>query len=286
MKKLFNLSLTLGFLISIGSEVQADTVDARCDIYSKGMDKVSASISCTFSQRQGYIYIRRADGKVNELSPTGNQPGNYLDQFGQPVYRKSGLGKDGLIFQLVNESVYVYWDASSLLASETLSGFDSSFQLQGVTFRVSSRNNSSVNILTIQPAGLELANETISLEINGRVTAANIADLDSNGSPEIYVFVSSAGSGGYGSLLAYAVNNSKSLTPIYMSPIIDDIKNSIGYMGHDEFNIEKSSLIRRFPIYQKGDTNSKPSGGIRQLEYKLVAGEAGWVMQLNKVDDY
>ena len=286
MKKLIRFSLTLGLLLSLSIEVSADTVEARCDIYPKGTDHASTSVACTFSQRQGFINISRSDGKQHELSPTGDQPGNFLDQSGRPVYRQSGLGKDGLIFRLANESIYVYWDASSLSTNKASTGFNQNYKLQGITFRVSSANNSSLNTLTIQPGGLELGNKPISVEIDGSVTAAEIADLDGNGSPEIYVYVNSAGSGSYGSLVAYAVNNGKSLTPIYMAPISDDKKNSAGYMGHDEFRVVELTLVRRFPIYLKGDTNAKPSGGIRQLQYKLVAGEAGWILRLDRVVEY
>jgi hypothetical protein len=288
MRNLLKLSLTLGFLLSlsISIEARADAVEARCDIYPKGTDQASASIACTFSQRQGFIHITRSDGKEHDLSPHGDQPGNYLDQSGEPAFKKSGLGKEGLIFQLADESVYVYWDISTLAANEAPTGFDQSYQLQGITFRVSSANNSSLNRLTIQPGGLESGNEPISVEIDGSVTSAEIADLDANGSPEIYAYVNSAGSGSYGSLVAYAVNNGKSLTPIYMSPISDDAKNSIGYMGHDEFSVVESTLVRRFPIYLDGDVNAAPSGGTRQLQYKLVAGEAGWILRLDRVVEY
>lgn len=286
MKKLLKFLLTLGFLSSLSIEVCADTVDARCDIYPNGMDKASTSIPCTFSQRQGFINITRSDGKQHELSPTADQSGNFLDQSGRPVYRQSGLGKDGLIFRLAHESIYVYWDVSLLATNETSTGFDQNYKLQGITFRVSSANNSSLNTLTIQPGGLELGNKPISVEIDGSVTAAEIADLDGNGSPEIYVYVSSAGSGSYGSLVAYAVNNGKSLSPIYISPISDDKKNSTGYMGHDEFRVVELTLVRRFPIYMKCDINAKPSGGVRQLQYKLVAGEASWILRLDRVVEY
>ena len=267
MKNLLKFSLTLGFLLSLGMniEARADTVDARCDIYPKGMDKASASVVCTFSQRQGFINITRSDGKKYELSPTGDQPGNFLDQSGQLAYRQSGLGKDGLIFRMADESVYVYWDASSLSTNDVSNGFDQSYQLQGITFRVTSANKSSLNILTIQPNGLKLDNNPISIEIDGTVTAAEIADLDGNGSPEIYVYINSAGSGSYGSLVAYAVNNGKSLSPIYMPPLSDNTINSVGYMGHDEFSIVELTLVRRFPIYLKGDTNAAPGGGTRHL---------------------
>lgn len=94
--------------------VFADSADARCDIYPSGSDKPSAQYFCVFSQRQGYITIDRADGVYYDFTPIGDNPGNYRDSQGQPVYRQSGLGQKGLIFQLKEESVYVYWDTSGL----------------------------------------------------------------------------------------------------------------------------------------------------------------------------
>jgi hypothetical protein len=97
--------------------VMADSTRARCDIYPAGSDHASASIACTFSQYQGNVYIDRSDGVSHELRPTGEAVGNFIDQSGNAVYRQSGLGGAGLIFRMPAESVYVYWDASSLAAA-------------------------------------------------------------------------------------------------------------------------------------------------------------------------
>lgn len=110
----------LKFLIAVtllwGSIQQAfaDTTDARCDIYLPGSDKPLAQYLCVFSQRQGYITIERDDGVYYDFTPVGENPGNYQDSRGYPVYRQSGLGKKGLIFKLQEESIYVYWDTSEL----------------------------------------------------------------------------------------------------------------------------------------------------------------------------
>jgi hypothetical protein len=92
----------------------ADTTQARCDIYPLGEDHTDVMIPCTFSQRQGYITINRDDGVVHELSPADGTPGNFTDQRGRLVYRQSGLGDQGLIFRLPDESVYVYWSTAAL----------------------------------------------------------------------------------------------------------------------------------------------------------------------------
>jgi len=162
------------------------------------------------------------------------------------------------------------------------SGFDKILKLQGLSFHVQATNEGSLNQLTITPSGLSGTNPVIKQEIDGSVTGAEVADLNADGFPEIYVYVNAAGSGSYGSLVAYASNRNKSITPIYMSKLSDDKKLSEGYMGHDEFTIIESSLGRRFPVYKKDDSNAKPTGGMRQLTYKLVAGEAGWILKVKK----
>lgn len=92
----------------------ADSTQARCDIYPKGEDHTDVMIPCTFSQRQGYITITRDDGVTHDLSPVGDEPGNFRDQDGDTVYRQGGLGDQGLIFRFPDESVYVYWSTTAL----------------------------------------------------------------------------------------------------------------------------------------------------------------------------
>ena len=177
--------------------------------------------------------------------------------------------------------------AEAPAASTTaLKGFDKVLKLQGITFHVQATNKGSLNQLTITPSGLEIVNDVIKQEIDGSVTGAEVADINADGSPEIYVYITSAGSGSYGSLVAYSANNKKSLSEIYLAPLEDDKKNSVGYMGHDEFTIIENSFARRFPIYNEGDANCCPKGGTRQLQYKLVPGEATWQLKLVQSNTY
>ena len=158
--------------------------------------------------------------------------------------------------------------------------------LQGISFTVTCPNNSSLNTLTITPTGLAGDNKPITVEADGSITGSEVADLNSDGSPEIYVYVNSAGSGSYASLIAYGANNKKSLSPIYLPELSDDKMNSKGYMGHDEFRVVENSLVRRFQTYKDSDSNAKPTGVTRQLQYKLKAGEAGWILRLDKATEY
>ncbi|EAS44327.1 hypothetical protein C9J48_05320 [Photobacterium profundum] len=105
----------LGLLsVLLNGVAYADETPARCDIYIKGSEQPAISFPCTFSQRRGHVTITRSDEVTYSFIPIGDTPGNYEDQKGNAVYRQRGLGVDGVIFKLKNESVYIYWDATSL----------------------------------------------------------------------------------------------------------------------------------------------------------------------------
>ncbi len=111
-----------------------------------------------------------------------------------------------------------------------------------------------------------------------------VADLDGNGFDEIYIVTTAAGSGSYGSVLAFASNKDKSLSMIHFPEMREGDANFDGYMGHDSFTIEGRMLVRMFPLYNKGDTNEKPTGGKRKLVYGLFPGEAGWQLRVEQTE--
>lgn len=165
-------------------------------------------------------------------------------------------------------------------------GFDKTLELHGIRFHVSSSNQGSLNTLKIVPEGLEIDNTPIEREIDGTVTNAEVGDINVDGSPEIYVFATSAGSGSYGSLIAYSANQRKSLSEIYLPPLVDDLENAKGYRGHDEFALVENVIVQRFPVYRENDTNANPTGGTRQRQLKLVPGEASWQLKVDRVVQY
>ena len=164
--------------------------------------------------------------------------------------------------------------------------FQKTLTLQNITFDIRTTGEGSISELTIQPKGLEIDNQRIVIELDGQVINAEIEDLNSDGFPEILIYTISAGSGSYGNVIGYSVNNGKSISQIYFPEITENKEASSGYMGHDEFTIIETSLARRFPVYKDGDTNNNPTGGTRQIEYKLKDGEASRLFVINKISDY
>ena len=167
---------------------------------------------------------------------------------------------------------------SSALAG---AGFNKTLELQGLSFEVKSSGDGSQQQLTIITKGAKPAIKSIQQTVNGRVVGAEVADLNGNGMPEIYVFVQGAGSGSYGELVAYGVMKGGKITPITLPELTGAIAQ--GYQGHDTFEVVEGCVVRRFPIYKPGDSNAKATGGERQICYKLKAGEAGWILRPTSV---
>ncbi|NVK09826.1 MAG: hypothetical protein HWD89_12310 [Tenacibaculum sp.] len=164
--------------------------------------------------------------------------------------------------------------------------FKKHLTLQGIGFNISTKKNGMDTELTVAPYGLEIDNSAITQNIDGSVVDAEIEDLNSDGFPEVVIYTRSDGSGSYGNVIGYSVNNGKSVSQIYFPPIIENKKLSEGYMGHDEFTIVETTLSQRFPIYTKEDSNANPTGGIRQINYKLVDGEASRKFEIKNSTDF
>jgi hypothetical protein len=152
-----------------------------------------------------------------------------------------------------------------------------SLSLQGVTFNVKTKGEGSVQQLVVKASEKGHAYPVVKQELLGSLTGSEVEDLNSDGRPELLLFVTDAGSGSYGSVLGWSASKGHTLLPITMPELSG--KWAKGYMGHDQFAVVETSLMRRFPIYRPGDTNAKPTGGTRQISYKLEAGEAGFLFK-------
>jgi hypothetical protein len=176
--------------------------------------------------------------------------------------------------------------AGSLILSLPLhaGGFSQTLEENGISYTITSPNTADDNTVTITPKGLTGSKAPITKPVEGLVTKAEIADLNGDGAPELFIYTTSAGSGSYGKAYAWATNRKKSLTDIHIIPPRE--KDLSGYMGHDEFAVIESSFARRFPVYKPGDSNASPSGGWRQFQYKLVPGEACWILRIKRIDSF
>jgi hypothetical protein len=152
--------------------------------------------------------------------------------------------------------------------------FKQSLALQGVSFSVNASGDGSQQTLLVTTTGKGKRWPVIRETVDGQVVGTEVEDFNRDGLPELLVYLTSAGSGSYGSVLSWVTTKKGTLLPINMPALSG--QTAKGYQGHDTFAVVEDTLSRRFPIYKTGDTNAKPTGGLRQVNYKLVPGEASW----------
>lgn len=168
-------------------------------------------------------------------------------------------------------------------ATSTATGktFEETCKGDGFEIRILAEKEDAVWKFQLEPRGMSSDSRVQTFEKEVPPTRILFQDMSGDGVEELFVIFTSSGSGSYGSVMAFSTNGKKALTDI----VIDepDSKNLEGYMGHDEFEVVENTFIRRFPVFKPGDTNSKPTGGWRQFQYKLRSGEAAWHLRLDRV---
>lgn len=133
--------------------------------------------------------------------------------------------------------------------------FQQRLTLQGVSFQLNATGDGSSQQLVVKASEHGKAYPVVREQADGTVSGAEVEDLNSDGRPYLFVYVSSAGSGSYGTVMAWSASK-----------------------GH--------TLVRMFPLYRPGDSNASPSGGTRQINDKLVAGEASWQLKPMSSTDF
>ena len=159
--------------------------------------------------------------------------------------------------------------------------YSSHLRLNQIEFDITSPNLRNKNVVTLVQRGIKKASSSETINIDGQVVGSEIADLNQDGYPEIYIYISSANSHAYGSIKAYASNQNQSLTPIYIPEVKEDSRLSAGYTGHDEFAVVENKLMRRFPISKKNNVQQ-----FRQIQYVLMPGESGWILKSNETIEF
>jgi hypothetical protein len=164
--------------------------------------------------------------------------------------------------------------------------FAQKLQLLGISFDVTSPNAPQGNTVKIVPAGLEADNTPVERPLAGIVVGAEVADLDADGSPEVYVYVRTVAGDEPLSLVALGANRRKSLSDIFLPDLGLTPGAAKGYRGRDEMAVVEGILARRFPVYGEGKDADRPTGRIRQVQYKLGKGEASWALKAAKVIEF
>lgn len=154
--------------------------------------------------------------------------------------------------------------------------YDKVLQFNVYKFTVTAADSGAVRNLVIKAYRGELLLTNFRIRVDGAVVGAEVADLDNNRFPELYIYSVSNGSGSFGRVYAWQFlpeRKADITLANWKLPAAD------GYMGHDSLWVEHDILCRKYPIYQFGDANAEPSGGIQMKRYRLRSVGMGFTLE-------
>ncbi len=112
-----------------------------------------------------------------------------------------------------------------------------------MTFKIQTKGEGSVRQLVVKASEAGHTFPVIKSELMGSISGSEVDDLNSDGRPELFLYVTSAGSGSYGSVMAWSASKAHTLLPITMQELSG--KWAEGYMRHDQFAVVETTLMRR-----------------------------------------
>jgi hypothetical protein len=161
-------------------------------------------------------------------------------------------------------------------AQVSFTKIDTTLKIGRVGYRVTCRNkNVEVNDLSVRPIGFDGSAREMAFPLRGRVLKAEIDDLNSDGYPDLVLYVYSDSAGAFGTVYAFLSQGNKSMTGCVLPDPMMNGKINTGYKGHDQFILMEGNLLQKFPIYKPGDDKDKPTGGTRVVLYQLAKTDNG-----------
>lgn len=163
-----------------------------------------------------------------------------------------------------------------IVSCNQISHFKKELDYNGVKYLVESRAGLNHYILKVEHKGSVSEYSILEREIDRKIYAAEISDLDMNGVPEIYIYGRSNDSDEYGDVFSFTIGDDGSLTQIFV-PTLDPYI-SRGYMGHDQFSVSDIFLKREFRVPREVSADE-----IQKVKYALTKSKTG--LFLNEIND-
>lgn len=151
---------------------------------------------------------------------------------------------------------------------------DTTMKIGKAGYKVICSNKSETkNSVSITPIGFQNSARDVMFEVKGRILKAEVDDLNNDVFPDLVLYVYEPGDKGKGNVVGISSINNETFAPISFPDIVNDPKLRIGYAGFDSFLLMEGTLMRRFPVYTTDSSDIKPTGMMRQIQYKVLKDE-------------
>jgi hypothetical protein len=121
--------------------------------------------------------------------------------------------------------------------------------------------------LILRSDSTNLSYRSVSGELKGKVVDAWNMDLDTDGSPEVYIQATASGNDSQLNMYVHEFGDNGSNQQIRFPDLNSSLKE--GYRGEDSLYINNGKLYREFPFFSKDDSSTAAKPKSRKLEYTL-----------------
>lgn len=153
-------------------------------------------------------------------------------------------------------------------------------------YEVNSTENGSENTLEVKQIGAKDKNNEMTMKYKGIITGVEIGDLNKDTYPEVVIVTSSDDISRKGSILCFSSNSGKSLSITGNLPFDGNAEAVKGHRGQDEFAVVEDVLVQRFPVFDEGTPQNAAPVKMRQIQYKLIEGEAARQFKIDKITEF
>ena len=170
--------------------------------------------------------------------------------------------------------------ALQIPASAEVTAFQDNLSLEGVSFAIQAAGQTAPQQLTITTTGTLQPIPPIRRLVDGRVMAAQVADLNGDGQPELYLLAPGERNSGHGALMGYALLNGNRLEPIPLEQNSGPGSSAFqDYRGQDSLAVIEGCLVRRFPLKRTTGSTDGDGRAERQICYELVSRPTGLLLR-------
>ncbi len=156
-------------------------------------------------------------------------------------------------------------DVPARSTQQELPPFQKTVRFNVYTFVVKAVDTDSTQMITVAAYRGSLLLTRFSQPISGRLTGAEVGDLDGNRLPELYLYSTDANAGLAGRVRGWQFLPERlaTITPAQWAA------SGAGYMGLDTLWTTRQSLCRQFPVYTINNSDARPTGINRRICYRL-----------------
>lgn len=153
----------------------------------------------------------------------------------------------------------------ALATEQPLPPFQKVLRFNVYTFIVKTTGADSAQTVTVAAYRGSLLLTRLTQPINGRVTGAEVADLDGNRLPELYLYSANQDASLAGQVYGWQ------FLPERLATISTErwTATGAGYMGLDTLWTTRQSLCRQFPLYTISNSDARPTGTNQRICYRL-----------------